>query len=250
MQAAVGARALSWLMSAGLTLVSLQVVPGSTLPSLTPKAKPGLASPAGEAPAQELAASACQSSVGCFGFLAQDDGSDEEETIKAGTMSDDAEPSSPVQRRASSNNSALGSSPSLQAESIEPRDSSRRLRESISIEPRIPRSQLGETSSSSIPEESPVVGSAGMQNSSRPSNLSGPGIPSSPFVSNSDKAGALTALPASQKQQILHHQESQQGIKPPSPQKSKKFFRWPSAPFKQSMKMFKNHMGSSTAVAA
>ena len=73
----------------------MQVVPGSKLPNLMPKTKKGMASVAGEDPAQEFAETAVQGSVGCFGFLARDDGSDEEDTIKAGVASDD-EPSSPV----------------------------------------------------------------------------------------------------------------------------------------------------------
>ena len=214
------------------------MVPGSHHPSLTPKTSRGLASPAGEEPAQELAASACQSSVGCFGFLAQDDGSDEDDTIKAGVTPDDfPQPGSPTQDGLGS---PRGSGQSLQASS-QPFDSSRRLREASSIEPRDSRSPL-EEASSSIPEDS-SVSNAWQHSSSLPSTTE-------PQLTNKGKAEAITEVPPSQKQHILQHQEAMQGIKAPSPPKSKKLFRWSSSPFKQSMRLFRSSMPSATAVAA
>ncbi|KAK9842880.1 hypothetical protein WJX74_003838 [Apatococcus lobatus] len=227
-----------------------QVVPGSRLPNLTPKTKGGLASPAGEEPAQELAASACQSSVGCFGFLAQDDGSDEDDTIKAGMVSDDVtEPGSPTQDGLGS---PRGSSQSLQATSSQPFDSSRRLKEASSIEPRDSRSH-GEEASSSIPEAS-SVSTAWQHSSSLPSTTDSTfGQRVEPHLTNQGKAEAITELPASNKISILEHQEAKQGIKPPSPPSpptSKKLFKWTTSPFKQSMRLFRSSMPSSTAVAA
>ena len=232
-------------------IVDTQVVPGSTLPSLTPKTKPGLASAAGEAPAQELAASACQSSVGCFGFLARDDGSDEEDTIKAGVVPDVTGQPSPdlgiqAQDHTSSAHSVVSCSQPLRAESIEPRDSGHRLKESTSIGPHVAPSHL-ERSSSSLPPD-PCAGPAGKQGSLQPSNGSGNSVPGSrPFMSNSSKARAITAMPNFQRAQIMQHQESQQGIQPPVLQPGRKRFRWPSAPWKQ---MFKTHMDASPALAA
>lgn len=229
-----------------MTSCKLQVVPGSHLPSLTPKTKRGLASPAGEEPAQELAASACQSSVGCFGFLAQDDGSDEDDTIKASVMPDDVtEPGSPTQDGLGSPRS---SSQSLQASS-QPFESSRRLREASSIEPRDSRSPL-EDASSSIPEDSSV--STGWHHSSSlPSTTdSAFRAAAEPQLNNRGKAEAITEVPPSQKEHILQDQEAKQGIKAPSPPKSKKLFRWPSSPFKQSMRLFRSSMPGATAVAA
>ena len=226
----------------------LQVVPGSHLPSLTPKTKRGLASPAGEEPAQELAASACQSSVGCFGFLAQDDGSDEDDTIKAAVMPDDAtEPGSPTQAGLGS---PRGSSRSIQSASSQPFDSSRRLREASSIEPRDPGVHLQEASSS-IPEDS-SVSTAWQHSCSLPSTIDGTvSQDGAPQLTNQGKAEAITEIPVSQKKQIFQRQEAEQGIKPPSPPKSKKkLFKWTSSPFKQSMQLFRSSIPSATAVAA
>ncbi len=228
-----------------------QVVPGSKLPNLMPKTKKGLAAPAGEAPGQEFAESAVQGSVGCFGFLARDDGSDEEDTIKAGFTSDD-EPSSPVQgglgspRRSSQSIQSNG----LASSTPPPTSSGNRLRESTSIEPRENASSL-DHASSSLPGHSSgnLAGQPSLESSQHLRAESGD-YASDHHISNSRKADAVTAVPPAQHKQILQHQKAVQGIKPPSTPKSNKFLRWTSSPFKESMRLFKNSMAGSTAVAA
>ena len=210
-----------------------------------PKTKKGMASPAGEAPAQEFAESAVQGSVGCFGFLARDDGSDEEDTIKAGVVSDD-EPSSPV---GGGLGSPRSSSQSVQAFSLQGGDSERRLKEADSIGPR-ESGPSPDRASSSLPGN--PSGSTALQPSSsglRTADSSGY-TGSNHHRSNSRKAEAVTAVPPVQHKEILRHQLSKQDIKPPSPSRSSKFSRWKSAPFKESMRLFRSSMAGSTAVAA
>ena len=208
----------------------MQVVPGSRLPNLDPKTKRGLASPAGEEPAQEFAASACQSSVVCFGFLAQDDGSDEDGTIKSARMRDD------VTRTESSPQAGHGSFRSqLTSDSW--------LKEASSIKPQEAPSHMQETSSGT--SEKPTITTAWQHSSTLPGTADSTFmLGSEPQLTNQGKADAITEVPEYQMEQILQHQEAQQAIRPPAAPNSKKLFRWPPSPFRLSRQLLKGSMPS------
>ena len=211
---------------------------------------------AADAAAQELAESAAQGSVGCFGFLAQDTGSDEGKTIKAGLWLDDkaSTPTTPVQSRLGSPRT---SSQSVQDVGSPSNDHKPQPQDTISIEPR--DSELPEDRSSplshALPARNATCGERSRSQAAlqpRPDNasiaFSSDPAGSGAHVSSSERADAdVNGASVQHEQGIQHPTASQRGIQPPvptSPFKSRRFFRWPSFAFKKPKRLSKNSMAA------